>query len=55
VNDLKKVMKKYHGYYNTYHEQYFKTMNSISKFNPNKTSNKNNKIIKLFLPIIKWI
>ena len=36
-------MKKYHGYYNTYHEQYFKTTNSLSKFNPNKTSNKNNK------------
>ena len=44
VNDLKKVMKKYHGYYNTYHEQYFKTMNSLPKFNPNK-NNKNNKTL----------
>ena len=31
------------GYYNTYHDQYFKTTNSLSKFNPNKTNNKNNK------------
>ena len=44
MNDLKKVMKKYHGYYNTYHEQYFKTMNSLPKFNPNK-NNKNNKTL----------
>ena len=44
MNDLKKVMKKYHGYYNIYHEQYFKTMNSLPKFNPNK-NNKNNKTL----------